>query len=145
MLHQDIESDLGTSINTTFASKNHDFQDREFGPTVPAPSLEHSCGMMIRDMYLSLEPFGAQLDAKVRSYSKLGSLVSMDRTQSHSGPKEKTLPTPSPDAVLNGLFEDQPGRWKQGETSFGTMPTCGLVTLMPVPPKQGLSYTSEPC
>ena len=66
MLHHGIESDLDTSINITDASKNHDFQDREFGPTVPALSLEQSCGMMIRDMYLSLEPFGAQLDVKVR-------------------------------------------------------------------------------
>ena len=72
MLHHGIESDLGTSINITDASKNHDFQDREFGPTLPALSLDQSCGMMIRDIYLSLEPFGAQLDAKVRICSKLG-------------------------------------------------------------------------
>ena len=72
MLHHGVESDLGTSINITDASKNHDFQDREFGPTVPALSFQQSCGMMIRDMYLSLEPFGAQLDAKVQSFSKLG-------------------------------------------------------------------------
>ena len=65
MLHDDIESDLGTRINITVASKNHDFKDREFKPTVPALSLEKSCGMMIRDMYLSLEPIIAQLDAKV--------------------------------------------------------------------------------
>ena len=109
MLHHGIECDLGTSIKFKDASKNHDFQDREFGPTVPVQSLEQSCGMMIRDMYLSLEPFGAQLDAKVRSYSKLGSSVSMDRTQSHSGQNENTLPTPSPDMVLNGLYEDQQG------------------------------------
>ena len=72
MLHQDIESDLGTSIIIIDASKNHDFDDREFGPTFPTQSLDKSCGMMIRDIYLSLEPFGAQLDAKVRSCSKLG-------------------------------------------------------------------------
>ena len=72
MLHHGIESDHGTSINITDAYKNHDFQDREIGPTLPALSLDQSCGMMIRDIYLSLEPFGAQLDAKVRSCSKLG-------------------------------------------------------------------------
>ena len=72
MLHHGIESNLGTNINIIDASKNHDFQDREFGPTLHTLSLDQSCGMMIRDIYLSLEPFGAQLDAKVRSCSKLG-------------------------------------------------------------------------
>ena len=72
MLHHDIESELGTSINITDASKNHDFQDREFRQTLHILSLDQSCGMMIRDIYLCLEPFGAQLDAKVRSFSKLG-------------------------------------------------------------------------
>ena len=72
MLNHGIESDLGTSIKITDAFKNHDFQDREFGQTLPALSLDQSCGMMIRDKYLSLEPFGEQLDAKVRSCSKLG-------------------------------------------------------------------------
>ena len=105
MLHHGIESDLGTSINVTDASKNHDFQDREFGPTVPTLSFEQSCGMMTRDMYLSLEPLGAQLDAKVRSYSQLGSSVSMDRTQSHTDPNEKSLPAPSLDVVLNGYLK----------------------------------------
>ena len=60
MLHHGIKSDLGTSIKITDASKNHDFEDREFGPTLHALSLDQSCGMMIRDIYLSLEPFGAQ-------------------------------------------------------------------------------------
>ena len=72
MLYHDIESEFGTSINIIDAYKNHDFQDREFGPTFPTLSLDQSCGMMIRDIYLSLEPFGAQLDAKVQSCSKLG-------------------------------------------------------------------------
>ena len=72
MLHHGIESDVGTSIKITDASKNHDFQDREFGPTLHTLSLDQSCGMMIRDIYLCLEPFGEQLDAKVRSCSKLG-------------------------------------------------------------------------
>ena len=72
MLHHGIESDLGTSINITDASKNQDFQDQEFGPTLPPLSLDQSYGIMIRDKYLSLEPFGEQLDAKVRSCSKLG-------------------------------------------------------------------------
>ena len=124
MLHHGTESDFGTSINITDASKNFDFEDREFRPTLPILSLDQSCGMMIRDIYLSLEPFGAQLDAKVRSYSQLGSSVSMDRTQSHSDPNEKTLPAQSPDVVLNGVFEDWQGRWKQGETSLGTKATC---------------------
>ena len=64
MLHHGIESDVGTSIKITDAFKNHDFQDREFGPTLRTLSLDQSCGMMIRDIYLSLEPFRAQLDAK---------------------------------------------------------------------------------
>ena len=72
MLHHGIESNLGTSINITVAYKNHDFEDREFGQTLHILSLDQSSGMMIRDIYLSLEPFGAQLDAKVRSCSKLG-------------------------------------------------------------------------
>ena len=72
MLHHGIESDLGTSINIADASMNPDFEDREFGPTLPALSLDQSCGIMIRELYLSLEPFGAELDAKVRSCSKLG-------------------------------------------------------------------------
>ena len=72
MLHHGIESDVGTSIKITDASKNHDFQDRELGQTLPTLSLDQNYGMMIRDIYLSLEPFGAQLDAKVRSWSKLG-------------------------------------------------------------------------
>ena len=72
MLHHGTKSDLGTSINITNASKNHDFEDREFGPTLPTLSLDQTCGMMIRDIYLSLEPFGAKLDAKVRCCSKLG-------------------------------------------------------------------------
>ena len=72
MLHHGIESNLGTSIKITDASKNHDFQDREFGPTLHTLSLDQSCGLMIRDIYLCLEPFGAELDVKVRSCSKLG-------------------------------------------------------------------------
>ena len=72
MLHHGIESNLGTNINIIDASKNHDFEDREFGPTFPTLSLDKSCGMIIRDIYLTLEPFGGQLDAKVRSCSKLG-------------------------------------------------------------------------
>ena len=105
MLHHDIESELRTSINIMVASKNHDFQDRVFGLTMPALSLEQSCGMMTRYMYLSLEPLGAQLDAKVRSYSQLGSSVSMDRTQSHTDPNDKSLPAPSLDVVLNGYLK----------------------------------------
>ena len=72
MLHHGIESDLGTSINIIDASKNRDIQNQEFGQPLPTLSLDQSCGMMIRDIYLSLEPFGEQLDAKVRSCSKLG-------------------------------------------------------------------------
>ena len=68
----------------------------------------------------------------------------MDGTQSRSDANEKTLPAQSPDVVLNGVFEDRQGRWKQGETGLGTKPTCVLVPVMPVPPKQGLSYTFEP-
>ena len=47
--------------------------------------------------------------------------------------KRKTLPATSLDQVRNGLFEDQEGRWKQGERSLGTNPTGGLVTVMAVP------------
>ena len=72
MLHHGIESNLGTSINITDASKNHDFEDRVFGPTLPTLSFDQNYGMIIRDIYLSLEPFGAEFDAKVRSCYKLG-------------------------------------------------------------------------
>ena len=47
--------------------------------------------------------------------------------------KRKTLPAASLGQVCNGLFEDQQGRWKQGERNLGTNPTGGLVTVMPVP------------
>ena len=47
--------------------------------------------------------------------------------------KRKTLPAASLGQVCNGLFEDQQGRWKQGERNLGTNPTCGLVTVMLVP------------
>ena len=67
----------------------------------------------------------------------------MDRTQSHLDLNETTLPAQSPDVVLNGVFEDRQGRWKQGETMLETNHTCGLVPVMPMPPKHGLSYTFE--
>ena len=47
--------------------------------------------------------------------------------------KRKTLPAASLGQVRNGLFEDQQGRWKQGERNLGTDPTGGLVMVMPVP------------
>ena len=47
--------------------------------------------------------------------------------------KRKTLPAESLGQVCNGLFEDQQGRWKQGERNLGTNPTGGLVTVIPVP------------
>ena len=72
MLHHGIESNLGTTINISDASKNHDFEDREFGETLLTLSSDQSCGMIIRDIYLSLEPFGALLDARVGCCSKLG-------------------------------------------------------------------------
>ena len=47
--------------------------------------------------------------------------------------------------MLNGRFEDQQGRWEQGETSFGTKPTVGIVTVMWVPPKRDPSHHFERC
>ena len=66
MLHHGIESNLGTSINISDASKNHDFEDREFVQTFPTLSSDQSGGMIIRDIYFGLEPFGALLDTRVR-------------------------------------------------------------------------------
>ena len=64
--------------------------------------------------------------------------------KSHSGPKENTLATQSLDQVLNRVFEDQQGRWKQGETGLGMKPPRGVVAVMSVPPKQGLSHPFKP-
>ena len=47
--------------------------------------------------------------------------------------KRKTLPAPSPDQVRNRLFQNQQGRWKQGERCLGTNPTGGFVTAIPMP------------
>ena len=67
--------------------------------------------------------------------------IAPNRTQSHPDLNETTLPAQSPGVVLNGVFEDLQGRWKQGETSLGTKATCGLVLVIQVPPKQGFSHT----
>ena len=111
--HLDIEVDIVISMPITVVPKNEDSQEREYRPTFPALSLEQRCGMMVRDMYLSLEAFKAQLDSKVRSCTKSGPPISKDCTKSHVGPNCKELPTPSLDKVLNGLFEYQHGQCKQ--------------------------------
>ena len=112
--HLHIEVDIVISMPITVAPKNEDSQEREFRPTLPALSLEQRCGMMVRDMYFSLEAFRAQLDSKVRCCTKSGPPISKDCTKSHVGPICKELPTPSLDQVLNGLFEFQHGQCKQG-------------------------------
>ena len=76
--HHGIEIANGITINITIAPRKQDSQEREFRPSLPALSLEHRCGMMVRDMYLSLKAFGAQLNSKVRSCSKLGPPISKD-------------------------------------------------------------------
>ena len=144
MLHHGIESDIGVSINITVAPKNEDSQEREFGQSFPALSLEQRCGMMIRDMYCILESFEAQLDSKVRSCSKWGSPILKDYTKSNSGLNKKTSPTPSLDKVHNKLFEDWQGRCKPADTSLGTKPTGGLFSVMSVPSKRDLSHPFEP-
>ena len=53
--------------------------------------------------------------------------------KSHSGPEENTLPPPSLDQLLIGLFEDQQGRWMECESSLGTKPKGGVVTVIPIP------------
>ena len=53
--------------------------------------------------------------------------------KSHSGPEENTLPAPSLDQVLIGLFEHQQGRWKERESSLGMKPKGGVVTVIPIP------------
>ena len=68
--HHRLEGAIVISMTITVAPKNEDSQEREFRPTLPVLSLEQRCGMMVRDMYLTLEAFGAQLDLKVRSCSK---------------------------------------------------------------------------
>ena len=139
MSNHGIEADIGTSIDNIVVSKNQDSQDFEFRPTLPDLYSEQRYGMILRDMYLSLKSFRKKLDSKVQSCSIWGLPVSIDCTKSHSGLNEKTLAAPSLDLVLNGLFQDQQVRWKQGETSLGTKHIGGLVMVMLVPPKRGLS------
>ena len=76
--HHRIEGAIVISMTITVAPKNEDSQEREFRPTLPVLSLEQRCGMMVRDMYLTLEAFGAQLDLKVRSCSKSCPPISKD-------------------------------------------------------------------
>ena len=52
--------------------------------------------------------------------------------------KRKTLPAASLGQVCNGLFEDQQGRWMQGERNLGTNPTGGVAN------ERGLSHLFEP-
>ena len=75
---------------------------------------------------------------------KIGSTNFEELLKSHSDPKENTFPTQSLDQVLNRVFEDQQGRWKQGETGLGMKPTGGVVAVMSVPPKQGFSHPFKP-
>ena len=64
---------------------------------------------------------------------KIGSTDFEGLLKSHSGPEENTLPAPSLDQLLIGLFEDQQGRWKECESSLGTKPIGGVVTVIPIP------------
>ena len=64
---------------------------------------------------------------------KVGSTNFEGLPKSHSGPEENTLPPPSLDQLLIGLFEDQQGRWKECESSLGTKPIGGVVTVIPIP------------
>ena len=70
---------------------------------------------------------------------KIGSNDFEGLLKSHSGPKENTLPAASLDQVLNGILEDQQGRWTQGEISLGTEPTSGVVTLILIPKTRPLT------
>ena len=107
--HHNIEADIGINIYIMVAPKNQDSQELEFEKTFHALSFEQRCELMVRDICLSLDGFRAQNDLNVRCFSKLGPPISKDCMNSHPGPKEKTLPTPSPDQVLNGGFEEQQG------------------------------------
>ena len=138
MSHHDI------NIIITVAPKNPDSQEREFRPTLPAPSLGQLCGMILRDIYLRSDASGEKLDMKVLRWSKLGPPILKDYNKSHSGTKKNTLPKPSLDQVFNRLFEYQKGQWKQRETSLSKKPTGGVVTGMSVPQKRGLSHHFEP-
>ena len=64
---------------------------------------------------------------------KIGSTNFEGLPKSHSGLGENTLPPPSLDQLLIGLFEDQQGRWKECESSLGTKPIGGVVTVIPIP------------
>ena len=64
---------------------------------------------------------------------KIGSTNFEGLLKSHSGPEQNTLPGPSLDLVLIGLFDDQQGRWKECESSLGTKPIGGVVTVIPIP------------
>ena len=50
----------------------------------------------------------------------------------HSGPEHITLPAPSLDQLLIGLFDDQQGRWKECKSSLETNPIDGVVTVIPI-------------
>ena len=75
---------------------------------------------------------------------KIGSIDFEGLLKLHSDPKENNLRAPSLDQVINRKFEDQKGRWKQGETRLGTKATGGDVTVMSVPPKRRLSHPFKP-
>ena len=75
---------------------------------------------------------------------KIGSTDIEGFLNSHSGSKENTLPAPSLHKVLNRVFQDHKGRWKQEETSLGMKPTWGVVMVMWVPQKWGLSHPFKP-
>ena len=58
--HHNIEAGIDINICIMVAPKNQDSQELEFKKTLHALSFEQRCGMTVRHICLSLEPFRAQ-------------------------------------------------------------------------------------
>ena len=58
--HHNIEAGIDINICIMVAPKNHDSEELEFKKTLHALSFEQRCGIMVRHICLSLEPFRAQ-------------------------------------------------------------------------------------
>ena len=58
--HHNIEVGIGINLYIMVAPRNQDSQELEFMKSLHALYLEQRCGMMVSDICLSLEAFGAQ-------------------------------------------------------------------------------------
>ncbi len=58
--HHNIEVRIGINLYIMVAPRNQDLQELEFMKTLHALYFEQRCGLMVRDICVSLEAFGAQ-------------------------------------------------------------------------------------